>query len=302
MNPILNGGPSVIDPRQAEPAGADATVLVPDGRSAVAASDEALATSGYLIRQARRARHLSQLDLALKVGVSQRHLSFIETGRAKASRDMLVAIADALGIGPANTNQLLLAGGFAPRYAQRPLAHRQMKPVREALEHLLKAHDPMPAWVVDQAWNLVLFNRGADDLVASLGAPRLSAMPGPLNLLALMLDPKGLRPLFLNFDEVAAHLYLQTRLEASQSTALATVLARVEGWWPRSVGRHESGAAALPPPVMTARIASPQGPLAFFSMFTTFGTALDITVASLRVEHLFPADDETAKRLAAWRG
>lgn len=268
--------------------------------AAIAAAGEALATSGFLIRQARQARRMSQLGLALKVGVSQRHLSFLETGRAGASREMLVAIADALGIGPANTNQLLLAGGFAPRFAQRPLEHRQMKPVREALARLLDAHDPLPAWVVDPAWNVVLFNRGADRLVAHLGAPPLSGRAEPVNVLELMLDPAGLRPLLLNFDEIAAHLHHQTRLEADQSPALAAVLARVASWWPRSVGRHDGGATMLPPPVMSARIATPQGPLAFFSMFTTFGTALDITVASLRVEHLFPADDETARRVAAW--
>ena len=268
-----------------------------------------LVSGGDLLRQARKSRRLSQLDLAMKVGASQRHLSFVETGRATASRGMLVALADALGMSPSGCNQLLLASGFAPRYGQRPLDDRQMAPVRQALDHLLKVHDPFPAWVLDPCWNLLQFNRGADLLVGSLTGRRLSDAGGPVNVLEAILHPEGLRQAIENFDEVAAHLYHQARGEAAHTPALAELLERVSQWWPRSVtrtsGGHGGQAEARTPaqsPVLSTRLRTPVGRLSFFSMFTTFGTPLDITVASLRVEHQFAADEQTAramKQLAA---
>ena len=125
--------------------------------------------SGDLLRRARKRQRLSQLDLALRVGASQRHLSFLETGRSSASRGMLIALADALGMSPGGCNQLLLASGFAPRYGQRPLDDREMAPVRQALDHLLKVHDPFPAWVLDPCWNMLQCNSGADLLMG--GSP-----------------------------------------------------------------------------------------------------------------------------------
>ncbi|MBA3479640.1 MAG: helix-turn-helix transcriptional regulator [Lautropia sp.] len=257
-------------------------------------------SSGELLRQARKSRRLSQLDLALRVGASQRHLSFVETGRSSASRGMLIALADALGMSPAGCNQLLLASGFSPRYGQRPLDDRQMAPVRQALQHLLSAHDPFPAWVLDPCWNLLQCNRGADLLVASITGRRLSDQVGQLNVLRAILHPDGLRPAIENFDEVAAHLFHQSRAEAAYTPALAQLLKELEPLWPASVvrraaadGSDDAGSAGPAAPVLATTLRTPSGRLSFFSAFTTFGTPLDITVASLRVEHQFPADPQT---------
>ena len=261
----------------------------PEGRAAEPA------TCGDLLREARRRQRLSQLDLAMRVGASQRHLSFVETGRSTASRGMLIALADALGMSPAGCNQLLLASGFAPRYGQRPLDDVQMAPIRAALDHLLAVHDPCPAWVLNPGWDVVQFNRGADRLLEWLTGVPMSARPAPVNLLEAVLHPEGLRRFILNFDEVAAHLYHQTRAEAAHAPALADQLVRIDALWPLSVtGRPAADPGAARAPVLATRLSSPQGPLAFFSTITTFGSPLDITVASLRVEHQFAADAQTA--------
>ena len=279
-------------------------------------------SSGELLRQARKNRRLSQLDLALRVGASQRHLSFLETGRSSASRGMLIALADALGMSPSGCNQLLLASGFAPRYGQRPLHDREMAPVRQALQHLLAVHDPFPAWVLDPCWNLVQANRGADRLVATITGRGLAGQDG-INILEAVLHEQGLRPAIENFDEVAAHLYHQSHAEAAHTPDLAKLLERLEPLWPVAARRLAAagGAAAsaaaspssrpppgsslsgqpgpAPGPVLATRLRTPAGRLSFFSAFTTFGTPLDITVASLRVEHQFPADDQTRAAMRA---
>jgi transcriptional regulator with XRE-family HTH domain len=269
-------------------------------------------SSGELLRQARKSRRLSQLDLALRVGASQRHLSFLETGRSTASRGMLIALADALGMSPSGCNQLLLASGFAPRYGQRPLQDREMAPVRQALQHLLDVHDPYPAWVLDPCWNLVQANRGADRLVATITGRGLVGEEG-INILEAVLHEKGLRQAIENFDEVAAHLYHQSHAEAAHTPELAKLLERLEPLWPPAVRRpaEAGGLAASPPssegaerpnrpgPVLATRLRTPAARLSFFSAFTTFGTPLDITVASLRVEHQFPADEQTRVAMRA---
>jgi hypothetical protein len=177
-----------------------------------------------------------------------------------------------------------------------------MAPVRQVLDHLLAAHDPLPAWVLDSSWNLLQFNRGADLLLASVTGKGLSELPGTINLLEAIVHPDGLRQAIENFDEVATHLYHQSHAEAAHSPALADLLARLAPLWPASVGRHggggsDRGVAPPPSPVLSTRLRTPIGPLSFFSTFTTFGTPLDITVASLRVEHQFAADEDTARAM-----
>ncbi len=278
------------------------------------------ASTGEMLRHARQQQRISQLELALRVGASQRHLSFLETGRASASRGMLIALADALGMSPAGCNQLLLASGFAPRYSHRPLGDRLMAPVREALDHLLALHEPLPAWVIDPCWNVLQFNRGADLLIDRLtgvgltarmanasgsadappdGGSASGAGTDGVNILAAILHPSGLRPFIENFDEVAAFLHHHARAEAAHTPALATLLERLAPLWPPAVASRDGDPGAAPSsPVLATRLRTPFGPLAFFSAITTFGTPLDITVASLRVEHQFAADAQT---LAAMR-
>jgi hypothetical protein len=185
-----------------------------------------------------------------------------------------------------------------------------MAPVRQALNHLLKVHDPFPAWVLDPCWNLLQCNRGADLLVQSITGRNLSGQEGGVNILEAILHPQGLRPAIENFEEVAAHLYQQSTAEAAHHPPLSRLLERLKPLWPESVGRWDAGSEAqhaglAPPksPVLATRVRTPGGDrLSFFSTFTTFGTPLDITVASLRVEHQFPADAQTERALRELAG
>ncbi len=219
--------------------------------------------AGSRLRALRTARRLSQLELSMRTGVSQRHLSWIETGRARPSREMLLALLDALEAPLPERNDSLLAAGYAPAFAQRPLESPEMAPVREAVRHLLDAHDPAPALVLDAAWNVVQVNR-------------------------------GLRRLFVNADEVCHDVWSRAAREAPHVPELAR---RIERLRPHAPAPARGAALPFQAPLLLARLASARGELAFFSTFTTFGSPLDVTVASLRVEHLFPADAATRAAL-----
>ncbi len=246
---------------------------------------------GTRLRELRTARRLSQMELALRAGVSQRHLSCVETGRAQASREMLLALLEALDATLAERNDALLAAGYAPLYGRRALDAPEMQPVRTALAHLLRAHDPAPALVLDAAWNLVQANDGLQHLARLLG---LSALPvdGSLNLLRTTFAPGGLRAVYLNADEICGEMWRRANREALQVPELRPLLAEL--------APHVALATASAPssPLLVARLASSVGELRFFTTFTTFGAPLDVTVASLRVEHLFPADEATRAALA----
>ncbi len=253
------------------------------------------ASPGALLRRLRSQLRVSQLELSLRVGVSQRHLSCIETGRARASRDMLLALLDALEAPLSERNEALLAAGFAPAYGQRSLQQPDMAPVREALGHLLAAHDPAPALVLDGAWNLVQANRGAGTLMRLMGVDPAALAPGA-NLLRATFAPGGLLGAFVNRDEVAAAMWQRARDEAVHLPALRTVIEELRAHAPRRCGPSADA------PLLLARVRSPRGELRFFSAFTTFGTPLDVTIASLRVEHMFPADEATRRVLVEGAG
>lgn len=238
----------------------------------------------------RRERRISQLELSLRVGVSQRHLSCIETGRARPSRDMLVAVLDALDAPLPQRNEALLAAGYAPQYPQRPLDHPDLAAVRQALTHLLDAHDPAPAMVLDGGWTLVMANRGSHRLMQLLGQDPEGLLQPGLNLLRACLQPGGLRTLCENEDEVCAALWSRAHHEASHFPELRPLLEELRPHAPTRV------AAGPGTPLLHIRLRSSAGPLSLFSAFTSFGSPLDVTLASLRVEHFFPAD--TATRLA----
>lgn len=240
----------------------------------------------------RLQRRISQLELSLRVGVSQRHLSCIETGRARASREMLIAVLDALDAPLAERNQVLLAAGFAPAYRETRLDDPDMAPVRAALTHLLDAHDPAPALVIDGVWKLVMANKGLRGLMRLLGVdPTL--LDADFNLLRACLQPGGLRHLCVNEDEVCAALWQRASSEATHVPALKPLLEELRP----HVARLTAPAPVTP--LLHTRLRSGSGELlSFFSAFTTFGTPLDVTVASLRVEHFFPADAATRAALA----
>lgn len=257
-----------------------------------ARGEAASASAGGRLRLLRSARRVSQLSLSLRVGVSQRHLSCIETGRAGASREMLLALLDALEAPLPERNEVLLAAGFAPAYGQRSLAQPDMGPVREALAHLLAAHEPAPAVVMDGAWNVVQANGGAGALLALLGLDLAALGPGA-NMLRATLAPGPLRDALVNRDEVAAEVWRRAQREAAHLPALRALVDELRPLAPRSpafAGRADA-------PMLLTRLRTRLGELRFFSLFTTFGAPLDVTLASLRVEHLFPADEATRRAI-----
>jgi len=249
--------------------------------------------AGDHLRRLRARHRISQLELSLRVGVSQRHLSCIETGRARASREMLLAVLDALDAPLPERNRTLLAAGFAPAYGERSLQHADLAPVREAIAHLLDAYGPAPALVIDGVWNVVEANAAAHRLLVLLGSDP-AALAGGFNLLRAIFADGGLQAAFVNADEVCASIWQRAEHEADHVDGLAALLAELR---PHAPPRR--GAAAGEAPLLYTRIRSGAGELRFFSAFTTFGAPLDVTLASLRIEHLFPADDATRRALAA---
>jgi len=246
--------------------------------------------AGARLRRLRAGRRVSQLALSLQVGVSQRHLSCIETGRARASRDMLLALLDALEAPLAERNEVLLAAGFAPAYGRRALSEPDMAPAREALRHLLAAHEPAPAMVLDGAWNLVEANRGAGALMALLRVDLAREAAG--NVLRALLQPGPLRDALVNRDEVGAEAWRRSQREAAHVPELRALIEELHPHAP------PPGVQGPDAPLLLTRLRGPAGELRFFSTFTTFGAPLDVTLASLRVEHLFPADEATRRALA----
>jgi transcriptional regulator with XRE-family HTH domain len=249
---------------------------------------------GPLLRDWRRRRRLSQLDLALEAGVSARHLSFVETGRSRPSADMVLHLAEQLEVPLRERNQLLLAAGYAPRYGSRSLDDPDLAQVRDAVGHVLAGHEPYPALAVDRCWNLVMSNGALGPLLEGV-APEL--LVPPVNCIRLALHPDGLAPRILNLGEWRGHLLhrLGGQLQATGDPQLEVLLDEVRDY-PGPVDGNAPDAAAI---MVRLRLAAADGDgeLAFFSTVTTFGTAADVTVSELSVEAFFPADADTAERL-----
>jgi transcriptional regulator with XRE-family HTH domain len=247
---------------------------------------------GTLLRDWRRRRRMSQLDLALEAGVSARHLSFLETGRSKPSREMVLHLSDQLEVPLRDRNQLLLAAGFSPAFAERPLDAREMSPVREALGRILKGHEPYPAVVVDRWWNLAGANAGIAMFTAEV-APHL--MEPPVNALRVTLHPDGMAPRIRNLPEWRAHLLdrLRRQVTVTNDDRLAALYAELSDYpgGEESLPPHEPGIA------VPLRVVVQGTELSFFSTISTFGTAVDITLAELAIEAFFPADEATSDYL-----
>jgi transcriptional regulator with XRE-family HTH domain len=241
-------------------------------------------------------RRLSQLDLALEAGVSTRHLSFVETGRAKPSQEMVLHLAEQLQVPLRDRNQLLLAAGYAPRYGARSLDDPEMWPVRDALGHVLAGHEPYPALAVDVGWNLLASN-GALGVLLEGVAPEL--LVPPVNCMRLALHPDGLAPRILNLGEWRAHLLhrLERQLALTGDERVAALQDEVLGY--PGPPRPEHSPPAGGDVMVGLELASEHGDLSFFSTVTTFGTAVDITVSELSIEAFFPADEQTAAALSA---
>jgi transcriptional regulator with XRE-family HTH domain len=261
---------------------------------AVAAQPE---RAGELLREWRRRRSLSQLDLALSSAVSARHLSFIETGRARPSREMLLHLAQRLEMPLRERNRLLLAAGFAPVFGERTLDQPEMAPIRAAVERLLAAHEPYPAAAHDTRWTLVSANRGVEPLLEGID-PQL--LEPPANILRATLHPDGLAPRIINFAECSAQILRRLEREISvngdpELVALYEELASYPGVTPdyEASDLDLQGAVFVP-----LRLRYHAGELSFFTTVTSFGTPLDITVADLVIESFYPADASTAETLA----
>jgi len=249
---------------------------------------------GPLLRDWRARRRMSQLDLALAAGVSARHVSFVETGRSRPSAEMVVHLAEHLDVPLRDRNALLLAAGYAPAYAQRELDEPEMGPVRDAIDRVLRGHEPYPAIVVDRHWGLVAQNRAVALLISGVAAHLLEA---PVNVLRLSLHPEGMAPRIVNLGEWRAHLLDRLGRQAVVSGdpalfALHEELAAYPGGAPGHAPDLEAGAIAVP-----LRLRAGDDELAFISTATTFGTATDVTVSELAIESFFPADERTASAL-----
>jgi transcriptional regulator with XRE-family HTH domain len=265
------------------------------------AASSAAAAIGPLLRDWRQRRRLSQLDLSLDVGVSTRHLSFIETGRARPSPQMLMALAERLEVPLRERNHLLLAAGYAPRYAEAGLDEAAMQPVRAALQRLLDAHHPYPGLVLDRQWNVVLANRAAEGLAALLPP----ALRSPVfNVLRASLHPEGLASRTANFGDWARHL-----VATLQRALLRTGDARLQALWDEvsaypTVKALAAEPVAPPPPappplLLPCVIDLPQGRLSLFTTLTSFGTPQDVTLDELSVELFYPADPGSEALLRA---
>ena len=253
-------------------------------------STPAVPRLGELLRYWRQERGKSQLALSMDTGISQRHLSFVESGRSAPSRDFLSVVSDALNIPLRERNVLLLASGFAPHYSEQSLDTEQMAIVMRAIDRMLEQHEPHPALVLDRWWNVVRTNDAAPRFFGSF--IDLEKWPKPRNLLDLMFDPAGMRPFVEQWETVAAGLLQRIRREAVGQVLDAKLQELLKSL------REYPGAGALHPP------RDPQSPvlpivfrrgeqrLSYFSLITTVGTPQCITAQELRVECMFPTDAE----------
>jgi transcriptional regulator with XRE-family HTH domain len=251
---------------------------------------------GALLREWRCRRRLSQLELALEADVSSRHLSFVETGRSRPSAEMVLHLAERLDVPLRGRNDLLLAAGYAPAYGQRPLDAPEMRPVRDAIEHALSEHEPYPALVVDQHWDLVSANLALALLVEGAAAHLLEP---PVNVLRLCLHPEGVAPRIINLAQWRAQLLGRLRRDAFATGDPALNALHDE------LASHASGDPGQPLYAACSDVAVPlrvrdgNRELSFISMTTNFGNALDVTVVELSIESFFPTDERTADAMRA---
>jgi len=263
---------------------------------------------GDLLRAWRRTRKLSQLELALEARVSQRHVSFLESGRAQPSREMVLQLAGALDVPLRERNVLLQTAGFAPVYRERRLDSADMSVVRQALRMLLDHHEPLPAVVVNRSWELVLANAAAARFLAAFGPAEAASTAGGAgeaapNVMRLTFHPDGLQPLLANWDEVGPVLLSRLQREVAAdpaNTALARLYEEIlEYPAVRPIWRSAMSPTAPPPLLYLEMRVDETTTLKTFSMLSTFGTAQDVTADELRVESFFAADETTTAFFAA---
>lgn len=251
---------------------------------------------GAMIREWRQRRRMSQLDLALEAEISQRHLSFMESGRAKPSREMVLRLAEHMDVPLRQRNRLLMAAGFAPTYGERGLDDPVFRPALAAVELVLKGHEPYPAIAVDRSWNMVLANAAAAPFLDGIEEPSL--LSPPVNVLRLALHPRGLAPRIANLGEWRAHLIgrLRRQIDATADPGLAALERELSSYPGQPVGAA-SGCDPASQIAVPMRVRMNGQALSFISTVTVFGTPLDVTLSELAIESFFPADAATGEFL-----
>ena len=265
-----------------------------------------LTSFSKIVKAWRAVRKYSQLALACDAGISQRHLSFLESGRAKPSRDMVINLSEALDIPLRDRNLMLGAAGFAPLYKQRALNDEEMQPVYEALHRSITHHEPYPAIVIDGDWNLLLANDATHSLIELLGdSEKIWADVDPSglkNIYRLTFHPKGLRSLISNWNILAPQMLTRLQKEANEDHALSILLADVIVMSKEDEGYLKPHVNTPLMPILPMEIALNGMRLNLFSMISTFGTAVDITASELKIESFFPADAQTEQVFKAING
>ncbi len=256
------------------------------------AMTSALAVGDHL-REWRQRRRMSQLDLALEAEISARHLSFLETGRSTPSREMILRLAEQLGIPARERNVLLVSAGYAPVFSERGLDHPELSAARAAIEQVLEGHKPFPAFAIDRRWNIVASNGALLPMYEGV-APSL--MTAPINALRLSLHPEGLAPRIANLGEWRAHLLARVRqqIDLTADPELVDLLKELQAYPAPRPDHGLRGAAAAPGVIVPFQLEVAGRILSFFSTTMVFGTPIDITLSELAVESFYPADAETA--------
>jgi transcriptional regulator with XRE-family HTH domain len=251
---------------------------------------------GEHLRAWRQRRRLSQLDLAAEADVSTRHLSYVETGRANPSREMVLRLAARLEVPLRERNAFLVAAGYAPMYRETRLDEPAMTAAKQAVELILKSHEPFPALAIDRHWNLVAANRMLPQLFTDVDAALLRP---PVNVLRLSLHPLGLAPKIVNLMQWRDHLFerLSHQIAASGEGALIALLAELRELPAPATetaehlqGEHQGVAVPL-------KFRSPLGVMSFISTITIFGSPLDVTLQEIALETFFPSDEFTMQAL-----
>jgi len=254
---------------------------------------------GTLLREWRQRRRMSQLDLAGEAEISSRHLSFLETGRSRPSREMLLHLAEQLEIPLRERNMLLVAAGYAPMFAERSLDDPALDAARKAIDLVLAGHQPYPAIAIDRHWTLVAANDAAFGLLDGIDA---ALVQPPVNVLRLSLHPAGLAPRIVNLDEWRGHLFARLRheIDLTADPRLVELLRELSSYpLPGNVqARHMPPTQDYAGVVVPLQLRTAAGVLTFFSTTMIFGTPLDVTLAELAIEAFFPADAATASALA----
>jgi transcriptional regulator with XRE-family HTH domain len=250
---------------------------------------------GTALREWRQRRHLSQLDLACDADISARHLSFVETGRSRPSREMVLHLAERLDVPLRERNALLVSAGYAPVFPERPLSHPALEAARRAVELVIQGHEPYPALAIDRRWTLLAANNTAMRLLAE-ASPEL--LQPPVNVLRLSLHPSGLAGRIANLPEWRSHIIarLRRQIELTADTTLEEILREIKSY-PLS---SKAAPAAQPDYggiIIPLRLRTPAGVLSFLSTTTVFGTPVDITLSEIALESFFPADAATAEAL-----